>query len=1116
MSDDRTPGQGILGTSAAISEQLGEYRVLREIGRGGMGVVYEAEHQTLQRHVALKLLTHEQARNPSSLQRFLREAQAAGRLHHSNIVPVFEVGVHAGLHYYAMQYIRGQNLDTVIDQLRCRNAVGAAETLDTTGPLGADQAIVEQDLSRTLAHEHLAGTVSEPALDRLSPLPPTSPQADLTADAASIAAHDFQQIARVGLQVAEALDYAHRQGVLHRDIKPANLILDSAGTVWITDFGLAKHEGDDFTHTGDIVGTLRYMAPERLCGRGDARSDVYSLGLTLYELCTLQPAVAGHDRVSLVRHIEQSQPPAPSEVVPEIPLDLETIILKSIDKLPEHRYRSAAELAKDLRLFLADRPILARRSSWSERVWRWCRRNPVPAVLTMCVAALLIALAIGSLLFAISSGQQARKLTVEKRRAEAAEQEAILAKEQAIRRLYESCLGQARAERWSARPGQHYQTIASLAQAAEILPTLELTKDETWRRRLVLRNEAIAAMPLIDVRQARWWGLASGWTCAVAFTPDYARYAQSDAKGNVVIRQVHDDSPIGRFSSPGQRAWVLMFSPDGRYLAGKFHRGTPQPTPPMIRVWDCSTRRPVLALDNVLLSATMTFRPDSGQLALAGPGRQISLYDLPGGTLKQRLEISREPSDLCYEPSGRRLAISFLDSSRVELWDGISDRLETVVQVGGVSSLAWSPDGQILALGIANGNLLLYRLESTPRRLQSLEGHQTKVVQLIFNHRGNLLVSRSWDGTTRFWQVATGLQALQVEASLPVLGGFRADDQQLVFVLGEVGFGIWDVATGGPLQVLAEDTDVRGRWSVRFHPTQPQLLASATGRGVELWDAQAGTRVHTMAAPAAMSAVFQPEGQTLLTSSSHGLQRWPIQVPAEAGRPLRVGEPETLLASNCERIDLDAGGRWLAIDTGPERASLLALARADKPIPLAEHQHLDRVAISPDGRWLVTSTWKGLGIRLWDVQHRKYVCDLAPEVGSATPAFSPDGRWLAVSDGSFYLLWEVDRWKLVHKILREHPDGWPGPVAFSHDSRLLAVPHTRYVAQLIDPQSGRTLGVLEPTTSKSLSDHAFSPDGRYLATSEAENIQIWDLTAIRQRLQQLKIGWDFGDRELAD
>jgi len=213
---------------------------------------------------------------------------------------------------------------------------------------------------------------------------------------------------------------------------------------------------------------------------------------------------------------------------------------------------------------------------------------------------------------------------------------------------------------------------------------------------------------------------------------------------------------------------------------------------------------------------------------------------------------------------------------------------------------------------------------------------------------------------------------------------------------------------------------------------------------------------------------------------------------------------------------LDAGGRWLAIDTGPERASLLALARADKPIPLAEHQHLDRVAISPDGRWLVTSTWKGLGIRLWDVQHRKYVCDLAPEVGSATPAFSPDGRWLAVSDGSFYLLWEVDRWKLVHKILREHPDGWPGPVAFSHDSRLLAVPHTRYVAQLIDPQSGRTLGVLEPTTSKSLSDHAFSPDGRYLATSEAENIQIWDLTAIRQRLQQLKIGWDFGDRELAD
>jgi len=614
-------------------------------------------------------------------------------------------------------------------------------------------------------------------------------------------------------------------------------------------------------------------------------------------------------------------------------------------------------------------------------------------------------------------------------------------------------------------------------------------------------------MPLIDVREAKWWRVSSGWTCTVAFTPDYARYAQSDSDGSVVVRRVQDDASLVRFPTPGQRAWVLMFSPDGRFLAGKFHRGAPRPTAPMIRVWDCSSRRLVLALDNVTSSGEMAFRSDSGQLALAGPKHEISLYDLPGGTLKRRMKIGREPSNLCFEPCGSRLAIAFVDSNRVELWDGHSDALETLVQASGVRSLAWSPDGQTLAMGIANGSILLHRLSPTPRRLPPLEGHQANVVQLLFSHRGDLLVSRSWDGTTRFWQIATGRQVLQVEAGLPIMDGFRADDRQLVFVVGEVGFGIWDVATGGPLHILAGNGEVRSRWSVRFQPTPPHLLAATTERGVELWDVQAGTRVAEIDAPAARSAVFLPGGQELLTSSSRGVQRWAIEVPPEAGPSVVVGEAQTLLHSGCERIDVDAEGRWLAIDTGPFRASLLALDRRDKPIELPEHRHLDRVAISPDGRWLVTSTWKGRGIRLWDVAKRKPVRDLASEVGSATPAFSPDGRWLAVSDGTSYFLWEVSTWKLTHEIAREHPDGWPGPIAFSHDSRLLAVPHTRYVAQVIDPETGRTLAILEPTTAKTLSDHAFSPDGRYLATSEAENIQLWDLTAIHDRLQSMDVGW---------
>ena len=198
-------------------------------------------------------------------------------------------------------------------------------------------------------------------------------------------------MAQVGIQVAEALAYAHREGVIHRDIKPSNLLLDPESRVWITDFGLAKTEGDALTHTGDIIGTLRYMAPERFRGWSDPRSDVYSLGLTLYEMLLLRPAFESADRLKLIHQVTHDDPVPPRKVDPKIPRDLETIVLKAIDKEPSRRYPSAAELAADLRRFLDDRPIRARRSGLPERAWRWGRRNPVVAGLVAAVVLLFFA-----------------------------------------------------------------------------------------------------------------------------------------------------------------------------------------------------------------------------------------------------------------------------------------------------------------------------------------------------------------------------------------------------------------------------------------------------------------------------------------------------------------------------------------------------------------------------------------------------------------------------------------------------------------------------------------------------------------------------------------------------
>jgi serine/threonine protein kinase/tetratricopeptide (TPR) repeat protein len=343
-----------------VPDRLGDFRIVREVGRGGMGVVYEAVQESLGRHVALKVLPVHAVLDPTHLERFRREAHAAARLHHTNIVPVFGVGEQDGVHYFAMQFIEGQGLDEVLGELKRR----------------ADAVIVPNGSSQTVPGES-TGTQSK-AVSPADTLRTVDPTDTISRPGSHI--NYFNHVARIGVEVAEALAYAHSEGVQHRDIKPSNLLLDRHGTAWVTDFGLAKAEGsDDMTQTGDIVGTLRYLAPERFSGRSDERSDVYGLGLTLYELLTLRPAFDETDRSRLIRQITQTRPPAPRRLDRAIPRDLETIVLKAIDPDPHRRYASSAALAGDLRRFLDYLPIQARRSSALVRLGRWCRRNPALA-----------------------------------------------------------------------------------------------------------------------------------------------------------------------------------------------------------------------------------------------------------------------------------------------------------------------------------------------------------------------------------------------------------------------------------------------------------------------------------------------------------------------------------------------------------------------------------------------------------------------------------------------------------------------------------------------------------------------------------------------------------------
>ncbi len=448
-------GRPSVGLAAPL-QQMGDFRIIREVGKGGMGIVYEAEQVSLGRHVALKVLPKRMLLDAKQKRRFEREARAAAKLHHTNIVPVFGVGEHEGMPYYVMQFIQGLGLDEVLDELRRMQkgpagpTAPAASRQDSGGLTAAD---VARSLLTGAFEGNMPGMTDGPSMSEEPVTAGSTPtlRGGGLSDTFSVSSSSvvlpsgsetstrsrrrkwtyWQSVANVGLQVATALEYAHSQGILHRDIKPSNLLLDNRGTVWVADFGLAKAEDQqNLTHTGDILGTLRYMPPEAFEGRTDRRGDVYSLGLTLYELLALRPAFDEKDRHRLIKRVTSEEPERLDRLNRQIPRDLVTIVHKAIDRDASHRYSSAANLAADLQRFLDDEPILARRTSQRERFWRWCRHHPGVAGLAAALFVVLIGVTIASLAAAAhfdSLAKNEREARREER--EAKEEQAKLRKE---------------------------------------------------------------------------------------------------------------------------------------------------------------------------------------------------------------------------------------------------------------------------------------------------------------------------------------------------------------------------------------------------------------------------------------------------------------------------------------------------------------------------------------------------------------------------------------------------------------------------------------------------------------------------------------------------------------
>jgi serine/threonine protein kinase/WD40 repeat protein len=1061
-------------------------------------VVYRAEQISLGRQVALKVLPFAATLDAKQLQRFKNEAQAAAHLHHHHIVPVYAVGSDRGVHYYAMQFVEGRTIAALIHEQRQRAGLEAADPAAPRPP----------GLPASAAATTVAARVVElPNVPASAATPPPA----LTAEDSPRPAADFRSAARLGVQAAEGLEHAHQMGVLHRDIKPANLLVDDRGHLWITDFGLARLQGDNaLTMTGDLVGTLRYMSPEQALGRRvllDHRTDIYSLGATLYEMLTLRPAFDSNDQQELLHRIATAEPAPPRRLHRGVPPELETIVLKAMAKSPDERYATAQELADDLQRFLEDQPIRARRPSAWHRLKRWARRHRSVVAVTAVSAVAVLLLAVG--LLALGNAQ----LRDEEQRTGRERDRALRAEAERTRQLQQSLLTQAQARRLRRQAGQQFAGLQPLREAAGIVKSLQLG-DEAL---LPLRNEAIACLALVDVRHERSLPAAPANEHWQAFDPRFEYYAWCDAAGAITVARVKDAQTVAQLPGPElPPRWLLMrFSPDARWLAVQYNLPG---RPSRVHVWNIADKqhRPIVLRGE---SANgLSFSPDSRRLASSRGDGCVALYDPATGEEHQSIGSNLGSwLDLSFSPDGAQLAVGTRQKMVVMIFDGqTGTQLASLDHPAATDALCWPDGGRLLAVGCADQRIHVWdRASRQPQAV--LDGHCNRVIVVEAAPEANYLASHAWDNTTRLWDPVQGRQLVSVPGQLVAV---RRDGAQLA-LWRDGRLGLCEVADGRLCRTLhhgriGNRTPRPSDWGpycIEFSP-DGRLLVSAGSDGVRLWDpAAAGAELAYMPIGLCETARFAPGGESrLLTYGTPRLLSWPIQPDAAHPRTTLVLGPPRLLASlpgpaNSRTAAWSADGSSLAVTDRPNAQGLLLYpGAADRYVSLNPYPGIERIALSPDGKW-VAAAGRNSTIQVWEAAGGRLVWKSPSAPGRPPLVFSRDSQWLvSCAAENVIRCWHAASGE-PGLVIPTRESG-TNALAFSTDGSILAVGDFLLGVRLLHWPTGRELATLEAGENNTATSISFSPDGNQLAVADMNHVvHLWDLRSLRRQLRDLDLDW---------
>ncbi len=796
-------------------------------------------------------------------------------------------------------------------------------------------------------------------------------------------------------------------------------------------------------------------------------------------MVALRPPFEEADEIRLMERIRNDAPMTPRQFDQKLPRDLETILFKTLAKDPKDRFSSAAALADELRRFIDGRPIRSRPVSVPEQFWRWCKRDPWLAGASISAAAVTIILAVVSMAAAIIYRDQAEALRVERNRSDVA----LL---DASRRAVDAYTAQARGGRLSHRPGQRFETLEAVKQAARLLDGLPLGPD-TASRRDELRELAIAAMALPDLQPTGRVIARPSGVIATAFDSGMSRYALRFRDGRILVRRVADDQEIASFQARGDRdVWIFGFNPDGRYLA------TNHPPDGALTVWDVN-RRVAVVDDPGPISLAARFSPDGRSLAVARRG-ELVVYDLATGRPSRRWPGNVDC--LAFRPDGTQIAV-IDDVAKPPTWRILDANSGREVRAFPLRVFAddvvWNPAGTMLATTtrIQEHKIDLWDVVTGNRRA-TLGGHTNLGLRASFHPAGTLLASNGFEGRLRLWDPILGRPLLDVTSgSGPE---FSADGR--IVVSNDDKLIIHEVDPAREYRTFAYPLAKRTGYADPSVRSDGRLLAVGTDAGVLLWDLARGTELAWMPIQVAWHVMFEESGD-LITSGPLGVNRWPIQLDAGRGE-VRIGPPRQLPLPglNCG-IGEDRSGRivaksdhdyaYVTTPEGTKRLSSLNDCRS--------------VAVSPDGQWLATGTHiASHGAQVWRIADLTKVADLPIDYGTVV-YFSPDGKSL-MTTASPCRLWDVGTWREVRRI---------GDTAgcFSPDGRLVVVQEANKMIRLVETETGRTLARLESPDLCPIQP-TFSPDGSRLVaiTNDGPAVHVWDLRAIRKQLAGMGLDWD--------